>query len=187
MNSEVTENNNNRMTVKLYKCEQLNKVVVVGLLSMLLGFAYTQFFKKAHAAYGVQDALVTIGVATGIGTVLGLSTIAFYENPPAHLSNAAIGAGVGFIVGLGVATYLLVHTSEQDEFVDELVVPPAEEKPSDEKPAKEPITPGKKTKRKSSSRFYPPQFLASIPTTLTQPRTHLSEWLVAVKVMELRF
>ena len=54
-----------------------------------------------------KDALITIGLGTVAGTVLGLSTLPFYGYPEDHFGNILIGAGVGLFVGLGVALYII--------------------------------------------------------------------------------
>jgi len=44
----------------------------------------------------------SIGIGIAAGTVLGASTLPFYDQPGQHTSNIALGAAAGFIVGLGV-------------------------------------------------------------------------------------
>jgi hypothetical protein len=63
--------------------------------------------RVAHGAGFTRDALVTVGIGTAAGTVLGLSTLPFYGHPGDHLGNVFIGASVGLVAGLGVALYLL--------------------------------------------------------------------------------
>ena len=85
---------------------QLRKVgIILGLSLLLSGIGITNP-PRAEASYGVWDALETIGISTGIGTVLGLSTLAFYDSPSSHSQNVFMGAGAGLLVGLGVAAYL---------------------------------------------------------------------------------
>ena len=55
----------------------------------------------ARANSGVNF-LETIGFSTVVGTVLGASTLPFYEEPGTHLSNIAAGAALGAAVGMGV-------------------------------------------------------------------------------------
>lgn len=47
----------------------------------------------------------TIGISIAVGTVLGASTLPFYDSPGQHVSNLGYGAGAGAIVGLGVLVY----------------------------------------------------------------------------------
>ena len=49
--------------------------------------------------------LETIGIGIAVGTVLGASTLPFYDQPGKHVSNLAYGAAAGVVVGLvyGVA------------------------------------------------------------------------------------
>ena len=168
----------------------LRKVVIVVGFFLALGAVDKAACPNAEASYGLNEALGTIGIAAGIGTVMGLSTIAFYDSPFNHMGNALMGAGAGLIVGLGVAAYLLGNSSEDDEITPEELLPP-ENKPTDsgKKPAKDPAKPDASKKEKTSF-LYPGsrQFLASVPATLAlRTPTANSGWTVAVHVLELRF
>lgn len=61
----------------------------------------------AHAAFALKDALITVGVGTAVGTVVGASTLSFYSDAGDHIENVLLGAGAGTIAGLGLALYLL--------------------------------------------------------------------------------
>ena len=56
----------------------------------------------------------TIGVSTAVGTVLGASTLPFYDQPGEHLSNVAAGAALGAAVGLGICIAGWVFGPSQD-------------------------------------------------------------------------
>ncbi|MFL5814849.1 MAG: hypothetical protein ACJ763_14840 [Bdellovibrionia bacterium] len=47
----------------------------------------------------------TIGISTAMGTVLGASTLPFYDQPGKHLMNVVYGASAGAVVGVGVGLY----------------------------------------------------------------------------------
>ena len=46
-----------------------------------------------------------MGISIAVGTVLGASTLPFYEQPSDHYSNMLIGAAAGAAVGLGILIY----------------------------------------------------------------------------------
>lgn len=154
---------------------------------LALGAAGKAGSLDAEASYELGDSLKTVGIATGIGTVLGLSTIAFYESPTSHMGNAFIGAGAGLLVGLGVASYLLATSSDEEEIDFEELLPP-ENKPKDlgkdpkKDPKKDPMKADKKKGANLKPRNYP-----SVPVALTLPTTIQPGWAVALRVVELRF
>jgi hypothetical protein len=164
------------------------KVVIAVAFLLALGVAENVACPNAEASYGFNDALGTMGIAAGIGAVMGLSTIAFYDSPTKHLSNVLMGAGAGLIVGLGVAAYLLTQAPEDDEINPEEVLPP-ENKPdgSGKNPGKVPA----KSQNGGGGAFMMPRpskaalALASVPATLAMRDG--SNWAVAVRVLELRF
>jgi hypothetical protein len=59
--------------------------------------------------------LETIGIGIAVGTVLGASTLPFYDQPGTHFVNLAYGAGAGAAVGIGVVTYGWLTGSKNDE------------------------------------------------------------------------
>lgn len=163
----------------------LRRVVIAVAVLLAWGVAENAFCLKAEASYGYNDALQTIGISAGIGTVVGLSTIAFYDSPTSHLSNALMGAGAGLVMGLGVAAYMLANASEDDEINPEEVLPP-QNRPDDsgKTPGKDPS----KTKSSGEYRMRPLRslpILASVPAALALRDTR--QWVVAVRVLELRF
>lgn len=165
----------------------LRKVVIVVCVLMAAGIAEKAVCPNAEASsYGMYDALETIGIATGIGTAIGLSTIAFYDSPTAHMKNALMGAGAGLIVGLGVAAYLFVSGPEELEIDPEELLPPENKPDAGKKPGKDQI---KDLKKKGSSlRSF--RHLASVPATSVQRDTYTpvtNGWVVALNVLELRF
>lgn len=167
----------------------LRKAVFILGLSLMLNLIMDLVNSpRAAAAYKLSDAAETIGIATGIGAVIGFSTIVFYEQPFSHMSNMLMGAGAGMIVGLGVAAYMM-SSDEEDEISPEELLPPVK-KPGDlkqlEKDLKNPIKNG----------YYKPrlrQYVSRIPKIGHQAHDLGSMayaqrgWSVATKVVELRF
>jgi hypothetical protein len=77
-------------------------ISVLGLLgALILGVSVS---REARAHSG-NSFLETIGFTTAVGTVLGASTLPFYDQPGNHLDNLAFGASLGAIAGLGVYFY----------------------------------------------------------------------------------
>ncbi len=166
--------------------QAFRRVVTAVAFFMVLGVAENIACPNAEAYYGFNDALGTIGIAAGVGAVMGLSTISFYETPTRHLSNTLVGAGVGLIAGLGVAAYLMANAAESDEINPDELLPP-ENKPdgSGKPPGKDP---GKTEKKAPTSlmRSLPRSLLlASVPSTLVLRDS--TNWMVAFQVLELRF
>lgn len=60
---------------------------------------------RAARAATVGDALLTVGVSTAAGAVLGLSTLPFYEESSEHSRNIFYGAALGAVVGVLVMAY----------------------------------------------------------------------------------
>ncbi len=177
---------------------------ILGMLLVALFSSLSSGSSEAHADYGFLDAFETIGISTGIGTVLGLSTLPFYDSPP--LSNVYIGAGIGLLVGLGTSAYLWATSSDEIDEIgyDELIVPKEIKKEDDSKKKSN----DSKTKSGKGAQLLPrgafkratyaktrkafksqPHTLVS--ATLAQASSSLlyskSDWAIAVKVLELRF
>lgn len=53
----------------------------------------------------VGDALLTVGVSTAAGAVLGLSTLPFYAESSEHTRNIFYGAALGAVTGVLVMAY----------------------------------------------------------------------------------
>ncbi len=53
---------------------------------------------RADSGYSFLEAM---GISIAVGTVLGASTLPFYEQPGTHVTNLAYGAAIGAVVGLG--------------------------------------------------------------------------------------
>ncbi|HRK01638.1 MAG TPA: hypothetical protein PLH57_03165 [Oligoflexia bacterium] len=170
----------------------LRKAVFILGLSLMLNLIMDLVNSpRAVAAYTLSDAGETVGIATGIGAVIGFSTIAFYEQPFSHMTNVLVGAGAGMLVGLGVAAYMTASDDEADISPEELL--PPVKKPSDlkqlEKNPKNPIQNGY---YKSRKRMYTPEAPRSIRLgaqahDLGSMAYAQRGWSVAARVVELRF
>lgn len=170
----------------------LRKVVLILGFSLMLNLITDMVHSPhAEAAYHWNDALGTVGIATGIGSVIGFSTIAFYDEPFSHMSNMLIGAGVGALVGLGVAAYLSANDTDDEISPDELLPPQKTNnpKPDNNKQLNQKSQSGGASGSYDSPRLRRPavslaQNLGS--TTLAQ-RGHPRGWSIAANVVELRF
>lgn len=161
------------------------RVVIAIAFITVSGVVFNAACPNAEASFGVNDALETMGIAAGIGAVIGASTIAFYESPGQHWGNALVGAGAGLVVGLGVVAYLMANASEDDEISPEELLPP-ENKPTGKPFDKEPAKQEKKNKGSSLRPKHSTLLaMASVPATLATRGS--SNWMVAVRVLELRF
>lgn len=153
------------------------------------GIALTGLNQPAQASYGFTDALGTVGIAAGIGTVMGLSTIAFYDSPTSHMRNVLIGAGAGLLVGIGVAAYLMTNSDDGNEIDPEELIRPKKQdskKPVDKKSTQE----TKSIESKAKIAWHKSKW-SSVSEALPQPVLAFSpdarEWIVGVQVLKLRF
>ncbi len=164
---------------------------VVVFLLLIIGIQFGS--QKAQASTSPWEALTTVGIATASGAVLGLSTISFYSEPSKHMKNVLFGAGLGAIVGVGVAAYMIGNEDQEDEIdPEELLITPIKKKDDDKKKGDSEENTEKKAKPKKSDdeeamriRQRKIQLAAtrnSIPVT-----TLRNEWAVAMNVLELRF
>lgn len=79
--------------------------IFVGFL--LLTAALRSGVASADAPDAADLFYETVGISLAVGTVLGASTLPFYRDPSAGLLNVMIGAGAGFLVGVGIWAYQL--------------------------------------------------------------------------------
>lgn len=75
--------------------------------------------RDARANTG-KSILETMGISIAVGTVLGASTLPFYEQPGDHTSNLALGAAVGAVAGTGILLYGLFGGSSHDDSSEEI-------------------------------------------------------------------
>ena len=121
------------------------------LLSLAVLSLYSFYSNRVLANYDTKDAAWTVGIATGAGAVLGLSTVSFYSDPSNHFGNIWVGAGLGLIVGVGVAAYLAAAQDSEEEIdPEELLIDTKKKELKDDLEKK-----GKETLEKSkNSSFY---------------------------------
>jgi hypothetical protein len=81
--------------------------------------AKTESSGKDDAPFDAKDAFGTILIAGLVGGVLGLSTLAFYDQPNKHVKNITYGAGVGMI---GAALYMTLAIAQQSAASEEALL-----------------------------------------------------------------
>ena len=74
------------------------------ILTSVPGFSEEDAFIQKTIDKTKRDVLTIGGLGLG-GAVLGLSTLAFVDDPRDNLKNIAIGGAVGIILGVGVVAY----------------------------------------------------------------------------------
>jgi hypothetical protein len=91
----------------------LRKLMIICLTLSLAGLGVIVAPPSAHAAaragqlntHGPRKQVSTIVFSGVAGAILGLSTLSFYGRPQERLSNIAVGAAVGIIIGAMYTTY----------------------------------------------------------------------------------
>ncbi len=72
----------------------------------VLVFALSLFASpRARADVTFGDALLTVGVSTAAGAILGASTLPFYGSPSDNTKNIFYGAAIGAVIGVFIAAY----------------------------------------------------------------------------------
>jgi hypothetical protein len=90
----------------------LKSSVIVKIL-ILLCFLTFVLPQKAQAE-GFGDAALTVGITTGVGAVMGASTLPFYATPGEHTQNIFYGAALGAVTGVFLASMSAMKDNEQD-------------------------------------------------------------------------
>jgi hypothetical protein len=86
------------------------------VLGLLLGATIQLSAPRTARAHSGEDSfLETIGISIVGGTVLGASTLPFYDQPGKHLENLAYGAAAGAAIGLGLGIYGWFSGSSNDD------------------------------------------------------------------------
>ncbi len=99
--SEMTARFNKRSVIRAW-------IPVLGILGMLVSVP-----RDARAESG-SSFLEAIGIGLAVGTVLGASTLPFYDQPGKHLDTLAVGASAGAAVGLVVYLQGLIQGNSND-------------------------------------------------------------------------
>ncbi len=79
------------------------------------GFAEDETFMEKTIDKTKRDIFTIGGLGLG-GAVLGLSTLAFVDDPKANLKNVAIGGAVGIILGVGIVA--ISHATEGNMYYE---------------------------------------------------------------------
>lgn len=87
-------------------------------LVIVFVFAFSLFPMKAKAN-NIADAALTVLIGSGVGAVLGLSTLPFYSEMGQHTQNIWIGAAVGAVIGVGISVAEALRTTDKMEFEDD--------------------------------------------------------------------
>lgn len=95
----------------LYYAFTLN--LIIGSIS---SFGNEDTFLEKTINKTKRDVLTISGLGLG-GAVLGLSTLAFFDEPKKHTKNIAIGGAVGIIIGVGIVAYS--HATEGNTYYEE--------------------------------------------------------------------
>ena len=85
---------------------------VLGLLGALI---FTLSAPRPACAKSGNSFLETMGISIAVGTVLGASTLPFYDQPGSHLMNLAYGASLGAVAGIGIGLYHLFSGRSSDD------------------------------------------------------------------------
>jgi hypothetical protein len=95
----------------------MDRFVKVFFPALVLLGVLTSAPREAQAGAG-KLFFETLGVGIAVGTVLGASTLPFYDQPGTHLINLAYGASAGVVVGLGWFFYSWAKAPSSEGFYD---------------------------------------------------------------------
>ena len=182
-----------KMQMNHLLAKQYRKVSALFAFVLVFSFIIETSVHRAHAASTPVDALTAVGISTGAGALLGLSTTAFYAQPGDHLKNVLVGGAVGMIVGVGIAAYMLTMDQDNEQIdPDELLIPlePEDSRKSDpNSDSSKDKKPGDKTNgtqlRPLRSHKLAFDQISVHETTRLLPAT--KGWNVAMNLVELRF
>jgi hypothetical protein len=92
-----------RPILKVIREKKLPMVTMVTMIGIVMLVSLSAP-RTARASSG-KIFLETIGISTAVGTVLGASTLPFYDQPGTHLMNLVYGASAGAVAGVGLGLY----------------------------------------------------------------------------------
>ncbi len=93
------------------------------ILFSIPGFADDDTFMEKTINKTKRDFFTIGGLGLG-GAALGLSTLAFMDDPKANLQNVAIGGAVGIILGVGIVA--ISHAAEGNMYYESNKLDPKE-------------------------------------------------------------
>lgn len=94
----------------------IKKRALIALLVVALGIFSVPNSTRASS---FTDAALTVLIGSGVGAVLGLSTLPFYTASGEHTRNIWIGAALGAVVGVGYSAFSAVSKTDTMEFDDD--------------------------------------------------------------------
>ena len=103
------------MKLRKYHSSHPRSLKLTGSALGLLFIALLAVAPREARAKSGETFLETIGIGIAVGTVLGASTLPFYDQPGDHLANMAYGAAAGTVAALGIEIYGWLSGSSGDE------------------------------------------------------------------------
>ena len=84
---------------------------------ILIGAILSSVFCSPNSARAVSlgESVLTVAATTGVGAVLGASTLPFYPVPGDHLGNIYYGAAIGAVIGVFLAATVGLKEGPEDE------------------------------------------------------------------------
>ncbi len=81
-----------------------------------LGLSLMIFSPKQAGAASFGDTVITVAASSGVGAILGVSTLPFYNESGEHTNNILVGAAIGAVLGVTVAVVNALSTSRGFDF-----------------------------------------------------------------------
>lgn len=91
----------------------------VGNLIFLLLLVFGLANPKEAKAASFGDTALTVGIAAGVGAVLGASTLPFYAEPGEHTNNIWVGAALGAVLGVTFAAVSALSNPQNFDFEED--------------------------------------------------------------------
>ncbi len=95
-------------------------------LALVAGLLATPRMARANSGNSFWE---TIGISIAVGTVLGASTLPFYDQPGEHVLNTGLGATAGVLTGVGILVYGLFQGKSSESLESAGIFPPGQPLP----------------------------------------------------------